>query len=70
MTSDAYAKAGVDQGAADSAVAGLVRALGAINLERPTAQVSCASAIEAPPRLTSPAARRVSTSASSGRRWP
>jgi phosphoribosylformylglycinamidine cyclo-ligase len=39
MTSDAYAKAGVDQGAADSAVAGLVRALGAINLERPSAQV-------------------------------
>jgi phosphoribosylformylglycinamidine cyclo-ligase len=39
MTSDAYAKAGVDQGAADSAVAGLVRALGAIKLERPAAQV-------------------------------
>jgi len=37
--SDAYAKAGVDQGAADSAVAGLVRALGAIKLERPSAQV-------------------------------
>jgi phosphoribosylformylglycinamidine cyclo-ligase len=37
--SDAYAKAGVDQGAADSAVAGLVRALGAINLERPSTQV-------------------------------
>jgi phosphoribosylformylglycinamidine cyclo-ligase len=37
--SDAYAKAGVDQGAADSAVAGLVRALGAINLERPSMQV-------------------------------
>jgi phosphoribosylformylglycinamidine cyclo-ligase len=37
--SDAYAKAGVDQGAADSAVAGLVRALGAINLERPSLQV-------------------------------
>jgi phosphoribosylformylglycinamidine cyclo-ligase len=37
--SDAYAKAGVDQGAADSAVSGLVRALGAINLERPSAQV-------------------------------
>jgi phosphoribosylformylglycinamidine cyclo-ligase len=36
---DAYAKAGVDQGAADSAVAGLVRALGAINLGRPSAQV-------------------------------
>jgi phosphoribosylformylglycinamidine cyclo-ligase len=37
--SDAYARAGVDQGAADSAVAGLVRALGAINLGRPSAQV-------------------------------
>jgi phosphoribosylformylglycinamidine cyclo-ligase len=37
--SDAYAKAGVDQGTADSAVAGLVRALGAINLGRPSAQV-------------------------------
>jgi phosphoribosylformylglycinamidine cyclo-ligase len=37
--SDAYAKAGVDQGAADSAVAGLIRALGAINLDRPSAQV-------------------------------
>lgn len=37
--SDAYAKAGVDQGAADSAVAGLVRALGAIKLNRPSAQV-------------------------------
>ncbi|HET7506943.1 MAG TPA: phosphoribosylformylglycinamidine cyclo-ligase [Solirubrobacterales bacterium] len=36
---DAYAKAGVDQGAADSAVAGLVRALGAIDLGRPSAQV-------------------------------
>ena len=36
---DAYAKAGVDQGAADSAVAGLVRALGAIQLDRPSAQV-------------------------------
>ncbi len=36
---DAYAKAGVDQGAADSAVAGLVRALGGINLERPSLQV-------------------------------
>jgi len=36
---DAYAKAGVDQGAADSAVAGLVRALGAIRLDRPSAQV-------------------------------
>jgi phosphoribosylformylglycinamidine cyclo-ligase len=37
--SDAYAKAGVDQGAADSAVAGLVGALGAIQLGRPSAQV-------------------------------
>jgi phosphoribosylformylglycinamidine cyclo-ligase len=37
--SDAYAKAGVDQGAADSAVAGLVRALGTIRLGRPSAQV-------------------------------
>jgi phosphoribosylformylglycinamidine cyclo-ligase len=37
--SDAYAKAGVDQSAADSAVAGLVRALGAIQLGRPSAQV-------------------------------
>jgi phosphoribosylformylglycinamidine cyclo-ligase len=39
MSNDAYAKAGVDQGAADSAVAGLVRALGAINLGRPSRQV-------------------------------
>jgi phosphoribosylformylglycinamidine cyclo-ligase len=38
--SDAYAKAGVDQGAADSAVAGLVRALGAIELGRPSRQVA------------------------------
>jgi phosphoribosylformylglycinamidine cyclo-ligase len=37
---DAYARAGVDQGAADSAVAGLVRALGAIQLGRPSRQVS------------------------------
>jgi len=37
--SDAYAKAGVDQGAADSAVAGLVRALGTIALGRPSLQV-------------------------------
>jgi phosphoribosylformylglycinamidine cyclo-ligase len=37
--SDAYARAGVDQGAADSAVAGLVRALGSIRLGRPSAQV-------------------------------
>ena len=36
---DAYAKAGVDQGAADTAVAGLVRALGAIELGRPSPQV-------------------------------
>ncbi len=39
MSDDAYAKAGVDQGAADSAVAGLVRALGAIRLDRPSRQV-------------------------------
>ena len=38
--SDAYAKAGVDQGAADSAVSGLVEALGAIQLGRPSRQVS------------------------------
>jgi phosphoribosylformylglycinamidine cyclo-ligase len=37
--SDAYAKAGVDQGAADAAIAGLVRALGAIHLGRPSRQV-------------------------------
>jgi phosphoribosylformylglycinamidine cyclo-ligase len=37
--SDAYAKAGVDQGAADSAVSGLVKALGAIQLGRPSRQV-------------------------------
>ncbi len=37
--SDAYAKAGVDQGAADAAVAGLVRALGAVELGRPSLQV-------------------------------
>jgi phosphoribosylformylglycinamidine cyclo-ligase len=37
--SNAYARAGVDQGAADSAVAGLVRALGAIGLGRPSRQV-------------------------------
>ena len=40
MSGDAYAKAGVDQGAADSAVAGLVQALGAIQLGRPSRQVS------------------------------
>ncbi len=39
MSGDAYAKAGVDQSAADSAVAGLVRALGAIQLGRPSRQV-------------------------------
>ncbi len=38
--SDAYAKAGVDQGAADSAVGGLVKALGAIQLGRPSRQVA------------------------------
>jgi phosphoribosylformylglycinamidine cyclo-ligase len=37
--SDAYAKSGVDQRAADSAVASLVRALGAIDLGRPSRQV-------------------------------
>jgi phosphoribosylformylglycinamidine cyclo-ligase len=37
--SDAYAQAGVDQGAADSAVAALVRALAAIDLGRPSRQV-------------------------------
>lgn len=39
MSGDAYAKAGVDQGAADSAVASLVKALGAIQLGRPSRQV-------------------------------
>jgi phosphoribosylformylglycinamidine cyclo-ligase len=39
VSGDAYARSGVDQGAADSAVAGLVRALGAIELDRPSAQV-------------------------------
>ncbi len=39
MSDDAYAKAGVDQGAADSAVAGLVKALGTIQLGRPSRQV-------------------------------
>jgi phosphoribosylformylglycinamidine cyclo-ligase len=39
VSGDAYARAGVDQGAADSAVAGLVRALGAIELGRPSRQV-------------------------------
>ena len=37
--SDAYAKAGVDQGAADAAVTGLVRALAGIKLDRPSLQV-------------------------------
>jgi phosphoribosylformylglycinamidine cyclo-ligase len=37
--SDAYAKAGVDQSTADAAVAGLVRALGAVQLGRPSLQV-------------------------------
>lgn len=37
--SDAYAKAGVDQDAADAAVAGLVRALAGIKLDRPSLQV-------------------------------
>jgi phosphoribosylformylglycinamidine cyclo-ligase len=37
--SDAYAEAGVDQGAADSAVAGLVEALAAIQLDRPSRQM-------------------------------
>ncbi len=37
--SDAYAESGVDQGAADSAVAGLVRALSGIELGRPSRQV-------------------------------
>ncbi|HSR93355.1 MAG TPA: phosphoribosylformylglycinamidine cyclo-ligase, partial [Solirubrobacterales bacterium] len=36
---DAYARAGVDQGTADSAVAALVQALGAIELGRPSRQV-------------------------------
>lgn len=39
VSEDAYARAGVDQGAADSAVAGLVRALGSIELGRPSRQV-------------------------------
>jgi phosphoribosylformylglycinamidine cyclo-ligase len=39
VTGDAYAKAGVDQSAADSAVSGLVKALGAIRLGRPSRQV-------------------------------
>jgi phosphoribosylformylglycinamidine cyclo-ligase len=39
VSGDAYAKAGVDQGAADSAVAALVGALGSIELGRPSRQV-------------------------------
>jgi phosphoribosylformylglycinamidine cyclo-ligase len=39
MSGSAYSKAGVDQGAADSAVAALVRALGSIQLGRPSRQV-------------------------------
>lgn len=39
MSGNAYSKAGVDQGAADSAVAALVRALGSIQLGRPSRQV-------------------------------
>ena len=50
---DAYAKAGVDQGAADSAVAGLVEALGAIQLGRPVA----AGAAAGPLRERDPARR-------------
>jgi phosphoribosylformylglycinamidine cyclo-ligase len=53
--SDAYARSGVDQGAADSAVARLVRALGKIELGRPSAQVPLpghyASVIEVAPNL-------------------
>jgi phosphoribosylformylglycinamidine cyclo-ligase len=40
MSEDAYAEAGVDQDAADSAVASLVAALGRIDLGRPSRQVS------------------------------
>jgi phosphoribosylformylglycinamidine cyclo-ligase len=39
MNGDAYARAGVDQGAADSALGALVAALGAIELGRPSLQV-------------------------------
>jgi phosphoribosylformylglycinamidine cyclo-ligase len=39
VSGDAYARAGVDQGAADSAVAALVGALGRIELGRPSRQV-------------------------------
>src|SRR4029077_14196962 len=55
MSQDAYARSGVDQGVADSAVAGLVRALGKIELGRPSAQVPLAghyaSVIEVAPNL-------------------
>ena len=40
MSGDAYARAGVDQGAADSAVAALVGALAGIRLGRPSRQLS------------------------------
>jgi phosphoribosylformylglycinamidine cyclo-ligase len=39
MSQDAYARVGVDQGAADAAVASLVAALGRIDLGRPSRQV-------------------------------
>ena len=39
MSGDAYSRAGVDQGAADSAVGSLVRALASIDLGRPSRQV-------------------------------
>ena len=39
MSADAYAKAGVNQGTADSAVAGLIGALATIRLDRPTRQL-------------------------------
>jgi hypothetical protein len=38
MSEDAYARVGVDQSAADSAVASLVAALGRIELDRPSRQ--------------------------------
>ncbi len=40
MNGEAYARAGVDQSAADAAVAGLVAALASIDLGRPSRQVS------------------------------
>jgi phosphoribosylformylglycinamidine cyclo-ligase len=40
VSHDAYARAGVDQGAADSAVAALVGALAGIRLDRPSRQVA------------------------------